>query len=180
MNTASRIHPDIESAIKRVAAKLVKQGKAASQELAEFQVIAEIEHASFDTLTGLVTDIRAGGRTWPEIAAHSDGSNPEAVQRRFSGDKPRRVNRERFTLTGARAYGLTEAMKLTGLQRSTIQLHIDRDREQRIANGAIGPTWWIDLPIVRAGQERLTAHVIDLAWLLKNVKRKPRKRQGEV
>ena len=179
MKTVSRIHPDIESAIKRVAMKMVKQGKAASHELAEFQVLAEIEHAAFDVLAGIATDARASGRTWPEIAAHSDGSNPEAVQRRFSGEKPTRVNRERFTTAGKRAYGLTEAMELTGLQRSTIQLHIDRDREHRTASGDGSPTWWIDIPIVRAGQERLTPHVVDLGWLEKNVKRKPRRRQGE-
>jgi hypothetical protein len=180
MESSKQLHPDIERAIYRLAAKLVKERKATSLDLAKIQVMAEVDHASFEVLAGLVAEARDAGRTWPEIASHSDGSNPEALQRRFGGEKPQRVSRERFTATGERVYGLTETMKMTGLHRTTIQFHIDRDRERRELSGETGATWWADIPVMRGGHERFTPHVLDTSWLLENVKRKPRKRQVEL
>lgn len=180
MQSSKQLHPDLERAIDRLAAKLVKDQKASSFDLAKIQIMSEVDHASFAALARLVTEARGAGRTWPEIALHSDGSNPEALQRRFGGEKPQRVRRDRFTTTGKRAYGLTETMKMTGLHRATIQFQIDRDRERRKMSGETGETWWVDIPVMRAGQERLTPHVVNPSWLLENVKRKPRKRRDDL
>lgn len=178
MAQLDEFRPGIARAIMAEAKALVQRGDAVDQTLAEFQIVAEIDHAAVSVLAGLAADAIADGHSWPQIAAHSDGSNSEALPRRFRDGGSRKGRRGKFAPSGDRIYGLTEAMDISGVQRSTILNHIERDRQRRDAAGETGPSWWVEVPTIRGGVERLTPYVIDLDWITANIPRRPRKSKG--
>jgi hypothetical protein len=84
MKTANDLRPEIGEAIHSAAMSRFEGGGAATEGLAKFRVLAEMDHGIRDDLLESVREARAAGRTWKQIAEHSDGSNSGALARRAS------------------------------------------------------------------------------------------------